>query len=397
MERYEVSKDMLHLTKYEVYGKLPDLFTFDDGTRMTSPAEWPARRKEIYKQAVELQYGTMPPKPEVLEVQELYIGGKGHHNTYRITAGTKEKQISFTARLFLPDWGVPTPTPLPPVIVNGDLSFEDVYDKEYLHAALDEGIAWMMFDRTEIVQDIQFKGRGHGPLHQVYPEYTFGAIGAWAWGYSRCVDALEKIGLTNLDMVIFTGHSRGGKTAALAGALDERAAIVNPNETCAGACSCYRVYLEGNYMGNDDPNRPLMQKRSERLCDLWANFDFWMGPDLGEYADRPEDLPFDAHSLKAMIAPRTLFISEAAGDLWSGPIGSWQTTMAAAEVFKYLGVPENLYWYYRPGVHGHKPVDVRMLVNIIKQKTLGTPADEKFFHTSFQEPELIFDWRAPEA
>ena len=116
MGNYEVSKDMLHLTKYEVYGKLPDLFTFDDGTRLTCPEQWPARRREIYKQAVELQYGTMPPAPEVLEVQELYIGGKGHHNTYRITAGTKEKQVSFIAKLFLPGWGVPTPTPLPPVI-----------------------------------------------------------------------------------------------------------------------------------------------------------------------------------------------------------------------------------------------------------------------------------------
>ncbi len=396
MQNYSVYPEMLKLTKYETWGKLPDLFTFDNGTRMTSPDQWEARRAEIYKQAVELQYGTMPPAPEVFKLEELYLGGKGNLNTYRITAGTKQKQVSFIAKLFLPNWGVPTPTPLPPVIVDGDLSFGYAFDKEFLHAALDEGVAWMLFDRTELAPDIQFKGRGIGPLHEVYPEYTFGALGAWAGGYSRCVDALEKIALTNMDCVAFSGHSRGGKTAALAGVLDTRAAIVNPNETCAGACSCYRIYLEGEYMGNDDPNRAVMLKRSERLCDLWANFDFWMGPDLGQYADRPEDLPFDAHSLKAMVAPRTLFVSEAAGDLWGCPIGSWQTTLAAAEVFKYLGVPENLYWYFRPGTHAHKPVDVQMLVNVIKQKTMGAPADEKFFHTSFEQPELIFDWRAPE-
>ncbi|MBR5881788.1 MAG: hypothetical protein IKZ16_08865 [Clostridia bacterium] len=397
MENYSVYPEMLKLTKYETWGTLPDLFTFDDGTRMTSPEQWEARRAEIYKQAVELQYGTMPPAPEVLEYEELYIGGKGHLNTYKITAGTKVKQVSFIAKLFLPDWGTPNLSALPPVIVDGDLSFGYAFDKEYLHAALDEGVAWMLFDRTELAPDIQFRGRGIGALHEVYPDYTFGALGAWAWGYSRCVDVLEKLGLTNPDMVVFSGHSRGGKTAALAGVLDTRAAIVNPNETCAGACSCYRIYLEGEYLGNDDPNRALMLKRSERLCDLWANFDFWMGPDLGQYADRPEDLPFDAHSLKAMVAPRVLFVSEAAGDLWGNPIGSWQTTLAASEVFKYLGVPENLYWYFRPGTHAHKPLDVQMLVNIIKQKTIGAPADEKFFHTSFVEPELIFDWRAPES
>jgi hypothetical protein len=70
--------------------------------------------------------------------------------------------------------------------------------------------------------------------------------------------------------------------------------------------------------------------------------------------------------------------------------------MAASEVYKYLGVPENLYWYFRPGVHFHQPLDVEMLVNIILQRTIGAPADEKFFHVGFQKPELLFDWRAPE-
>ena len=149
-------------------------------------------------------------------------------------------------------------------------------------------------------------------------------------------------------------------------------------------------------MGNNDPNRGLMLKRSETLADLWRSFDFWMGPDLGEYADRPEDLPFDAHSLKAMVAPRILFDSEAAGDIWGNPIGSWQTTLAASEVYKYLGVPENLYWYFRPGTHAHKTVDVEMLVNIIKQRTVGAPADDRFFQVGFEKTDLIFDWRAPE-
>ncbi|MBQ1232053.1 MAG: hypothetical protein IIX86_00835 [Clostridia bacterium] len=395
MEKF-VYPEMLKVTKYETYGTLPDLFRFDDGTRMTSPDQWESRRAEIYRQAIELQYGTQPPAPEVFEYEELYIGSKGTMNTYRIKAGTKEQQVTFIAKLFLPDWGVPTPTPLPPVIVDGDLSFNYAFDKDFLHAALDKGIAWMLFDRTELAEDIQFRGRGHGPLHEVYPAYTFGALGAWAWGYSRCVDLLEKLGLTNPDMIVFSGHSRGAKTAALAGALDTRAAIVNPNATCAGACSCYRIYFEGEYMGNNDPNRALMLKRSELLSDLWRNFDFWMGPDLGQYADRPEDLPFDAHSLKAMIAPRILFVSEGAGDLWANPIGSWQTTLAAGEVFKYLGVPENLYWYFRPGTHAHQPLDVEMLVNIILQRTIGAPADPRFSQIGFQKPELIFDWRAPQ-
>ena len=66
-----VTQDLLHVTKYEVLGKLPDLMTFEDGTPVRTPTDWPRRRAELYKTAVELQYGTMPPKPEFLEVETL--------------------------------------------------------------------------------------------------------------------------------------------------------------------------------------------------------------------------------------------------------------------------------------------------------------------------------------
>ena len=71
-----VSQDLLHVTKYEVLGRLPDLFTFEDGTPVSSPADWERRRGELYKTAVELQYGTLPPAPEFLEVETLFVGAK---------------------------------------------------------------------------------------------------------------------------------------------------------------------------------------------------------------------------------------------------------------------------------------------------------------------------------
>lgn len=381
---------MLNITEYKVLGKLPDPFTFDNGTSVKTKEDWKKRKTEIYKTAIELQYGTMPPKPEVFKVETLYIGGKGKSNSYLITAGTKKKTVSFRMRLHLPseEQRIKYGDVKPPVIVDGDLCFCYAMDQNFLNAALDEGIQWAFFDRTELAHDVLYEGRRQGALYEVYPECTFGALGAWAWGYSRCVDALEIIGLSDMSCVAFTGHSRGGKTAALAGALDERAAVVNPNETCAGACGCYRIHMGASYMGE----KP---QKSETLADLLHYFDFWMGPDLHEYADREEDLPFDAHMLKALVAPRTLFISEAAGDIWANPIGSWQTTMAAKEVYRFLGAEDNLFWYFRPGTHYHHLNDIQMLVNIILQKTKGAKADERFSGLPFKAPELIFDWRAP--
>ena len=96
-----------------------------------------------------------------------------------------------------------------------------------------------------------------------------------------------------------------------------------------------------------------------------------------------------------MVAPRILFVSEAAGDLWANPVGSWQTSVAAKEVFKFLGVGDNLFWYFRPGTHAHTVSDVQLLVNIINHKRDGAPLNERFFRLPFKAPELAFDWRAP--
>lgn len=389
----EVNERMLTITKYEPLGKLPDPFLFDDGHRVTDPAEWAARRQELYKSVIELQYGTMPPAPEFLEVEATYVGGRGQASSYRVITGTRKNPVSFRMQLLLPSARTfrYESGKLPPVIIDGDLCFGSAHKPYYTeNPPHKQGVAWVLFDRTELANDVRGEGRGQGPLYRAYPEYTFGALGAWAWGYSRCVDALELLGLTDPATVVFTGHSRGGKTAALAGALDTRAAIVNPNGTCAGACGCYRLHIEASYEGGEP-------RRSETLADLWESFPFWIGEEMESYTQNEAALPFDAHMLKAMIAPRTLFQSEGAGDIWANPVGAWQTTMAAGEVFDFLGAKDRLLWYYRPGNHSHNATDMQMLINIVKHQTEGEPLDEKFFQTPFEKPPLLYDWKAPDA
>ncbi len=380
----KVNENMLRVTEYEVLGKLPDPFTLDSGERITKPEQWEKRRAEIYRTAVELQYGQIPPEPEFVEVETVCLAEEC--NVYLIHTGTKKKELTFRMQLLLPK----DRSRKFPVIVDGDACWTYYLDKEFLKPALDNGIGWAIFDRTEIAHDITAEGRGHGAIYEAYPEYSFGALAAWAWCYARCVDALEKIPLPiDLDWITFTGHSRGGKTVALAGAIDKRAKVVNPNETCAGGCGCYRIHMKGVY-------GDFEERRSETLGDIYRVFPFWFGEELDKYKDDEANLPFDAHYLKALTAPRILFISEAAGDLWANPVGSYQTTVAAGEVFRFLGAQDNLFWYYRPGVHGHAVSDVEMLVNIIKHKRDGAPLDERMFITPFKKPEKIYDWKCPE-
>lgn len=378
-----VKPDMLKITEYEVLGKLPNPFIFESGEEVKTGLDWEKRRKEIYKSAVELQYGTQPPKPEFLDVETLYTAK--NVCTYMIHTGTYENPVSFRMQVLLPQ----TEGDKFPFIVDGDICWMYHMVDGFVKAALDKGIGWVFFDRTELAHDVYKEERGKGALYKTYPGYTFGSLGAWAWGYSRCVDALEKLDLpVDFDWIVFTGHSRGAKTCILAGVLDERAKIVNPNETCAGACGCYRIHMRGIYE-ND------VEKRSETLKDLWKNFSPWLGPEMGKYSEKEDELPFDTHYLKAMIAPRTLFVSEAAGDLWANPVGSYQTTIAAKEVFDFLGVKDNVYWYYRPGTHAHDLSDVQMLVNIVKHQRDGEELSEKFFKLPFACPEPIYDWKQP--
>ena len=146
----------LKVTKYEVLGKLPDIFTFEDGTKVKTQADWEKRRKEIYKYVVDLQYGTIPPKPEFLEIEKLNDNPKC--NTYKITTGRINHPVSFTMRVIPPK---PTPEKFP-IIVDGDLCWLYAFDKDWLNVPLSKGIGLVMFDRTELAHDIIGEGRRKG-------------------------------------------------------------------------------------------------------------------------------------------------------------------------------------------------------------------------------------------
>ena len=267
--------------------------------------------------------------------------------------------LSFRLKLLLPNKAENCPR-----IVDGDVCFHYVTEEGFISEATNNGIGWALFDRTELANDLPNEGRRQGPLYEIYSDYSFGAIGAWAWGYIVVCDALEIINhkRINLDYIVFTGHSRGAKTAMLAGVLDDRAKIVNPNESCAGSCGCYRIHMKA--VKNEEKI-----ERSETLNDLMTNFGFWMGEEMEEYKNKEQDLPFDTHYLKALVAPRILFVSEASHDIWSNPVGSLETTLAAKEVYKFLGCEKNILWYFREGMHFHNEEDVSMLVNLILNQT----------------------------
>ena len=216
----------MKITKYETLGKLPDPFLFADGSRVRSAADWERRKRELREPVIGLQYGGMPPEPEFLEIEPLCVPDTpGRMNIWRVVTGTRADPVSWTIYAHRPAGRAPWPA-----VIDGDLCYGCMQDPGTAEKFSEHGIMLVTFNRDEIVPDVR-NPRRTGNLYGTYPERTFGALSAWAWGFSRTLDALLRLGIADPSSVTFTGLSRGGKAALLAGATDERATVVCPEAT----------------------------------------------------------------------------------------------------------------------------------------------------------------------
>ncbi len=170
-----------------------------------------------------------------------------------------------------------------------------------------------------------------------------GAIAVWASLYSRALDALEADPRIDASRTIVWGHSRHGKSALLAAALDPRIDGVISHQSGRGGAALNRSDI------------------GEPIGEMLANYPHWFPPVFAEAASAP----IDQHLLIALIAPRPVLIGAASRDSWSDPHGQFRAAKGADPVYRLFGGPglaqetmrapryeSDLVFFLRDGTHG---------------------------------------------
>ena len=152
-------------------------------------------------------------------------------------------------------------------------------------------------------------------------ENEWGVLAIWSFAASCVLEYLLTLPEIDSNAIGVTGHSRCGKAALWAGVSDERFAWVMPNNSgCCGA-----ALLRG--------------KHGENMSSINLMMPYWFAPGFGKFVGREKELPFDQHTVLALVAPRILHVASGSTDFWADPEGEHRSTVLASEIYELYGNP----------------------------------------------------------
>jgi hypothetical protein len=370
---------------------MPDLMTFKDGTKVTSPDQWPRRRAEIVEDFEREVYGRIPRNvPKVKwEVTSTVEGESGGIATVTKTligradnSAFPQIQVAIQASFTVPR-NAAGRVPILLQFTFPGFGAGKGGPNSWTQQALNKGWAYGTIVPVSIQPDsgrlregiigLTNKGQPRGPE-------DWGALRAWAWGVSCLIDYFEANPDSGVDpaKVCITGVSRYGKAALLAAAFDTRVAAGFVASSGAGGAKLFR------------------RDFGELLENLAGRGGYhWMAGNFLKYAAEEAtfgrktvaDLPVDQHELIALCAPRLCFISYGVppGDPnWVDAHGSFIAAVLAGPAYRLLGMKDL-------GTPGHYLTDPMPPVNTLIGSELAW-RQHSGGHTNVPNFPAFFDW-----
>lgn len=397
--------------------ELPDPLVMLDGTKVTTAADWYAKRQpELRELFQHYMYGYLPPKPQRVVVEEVlftddqFLGGKATISESRLAFQGPDLKHKLHLLLVVPNKKAgPAPVFLamnfcgnfavinhPKIHIQDSWVYKSCGGSVDDHATeqgrgsqagdwnvertIDRGYAFATFCSGDIDPDTASFSDGIEPelyaagQTEPLPNGT-ATIAAWAWGFHRGVDFLVNNHAQSIDTkrIISVGHSRNGKTALLAAAMDERIALAIPHQAGCGGSAPTRVVVDA--------------KKIETINRINTAFPHWFCGNYKLFNVNPDKLPFDQHCLVALCAPRAVLFTNAVEDQWANPDGQYDMLKAADPVYRLLKadgldtsqplelnrlIDSRLGYYIRPGKHSMTREDWGVFLDFA-DKQLGKP------------------------
>jgi len=308
-----------------VQTNLPDVMTMADGTRVTTPAQWQARREEMKEILEHYELGHAPPPPGNVKGKDLqshdYLDGTVHFRLVHLSFGP-HRTLGIDIAIFTPAGKGPFPTiinpsffmtpgvnftngaaPLVPATTNRSSLFRmfsmpmDPARAAMMYSnQLSRGYAMVTYRYTQCGLDSS--NYMTNSFYPAYPGYDWGVLFGWAWGLSRVVDYLETQPFVDKTKIIALGHSRLGKLTMVATAFDDRISLGAPAGSSGAGTGAYRFCGPG-------------RGGKEGVEDMTRKFGYYFVPRLKEFTGQMNKLPFDANWYVALTAPRPWISVEA--------------------------------------------------------------------------------------
>ena len=378
------------------YPNLPDPLTLKNGKKVTTAAMWRTRRAELIEEFEREIYGRRPKNIPAVSWQVVntttgqsgevpvvtkHLLGRVDNSAYPAISvniqavltlpsnarGRVPVIIQFGGGAFQLPANVttspnPCPSPgVPPIsAMAGPTPQEQVLSRGWGYVNLNVGTV-----QGDCAPGLQAGIIGLVNRGRPRKLDDWGALSAWGWGASRVLDYLETDSAADAAKVGVQGHSRSGKAALLAMALDERFAIGYISSSGHGGAKLHR------------------RKYGETVENLATRFYYWMGGNYLKYTGRWDAMPVDSHELIALCAPRPVFLSAGNGpgpvnpdgtvqinDAWVDPKGSFLAAVAAGPVYRLLGKTDL-------GTAEFPPIDTAVIAGDLgfRQHTAGHTAN----------------------